>query len=67
MRLQRLAIERVGWTRSQSGFRKMRHEVVAIVQTKDERIVTLEADRCDQNHTILRKIESWKWRNFLIQ
>lgn len=35
----------MAWTRSESGFRKMRHEVVAVAEEKNERRATLEIDK----------------------
>lgn len=57
----------MNWTRSQSGLRKMRHKLVAMVKTEDERTITLETETGNKNHKIVSGIERRKWRNSVIQ
>lgn len=47
----------MNWTRSKSGLRKMRHELVAMVKTGDERTVTLETETGNKKHKIVSRIE----------
>ena len=69
MRLESLAIKiyRMNWTRSQSGLRKMRHELLAMVKTEDERTITLETETGNKKPKIVSGIERVKWRNSVIQ
>ena len=57
----------MNWTRSKSGLRKMRHELVAMVKTGDERTVTLETETGNKKHKIVSRIERRYRRNFVIQ
>ena len=46
----------MNWTRSQSGLRKMRHKLVAMVKTEDERTITLETETGNKNHKIVSRL-----------
>lgn len=51
----------MNWTRSQSGLRKMRHELLAMVKTEDERTITLETETSNKKPKIVNGIERRKW------
>jgi len=57
----------MNWTRSQSGLRKMRHELVAMVKTEDERTITLETEAGNKTYKMVSGIERRKRRNSVIQ
>ena len=57
----------MNWTRSQSGLRKMKRELLAMVKTEDERTITLETETGNKKPKILSGIERRKWRKSVIQ